>query len=666
MKDIHTVVRLLKNHLYPTYQLYAVMNSKKTTPQQGLVLGALTVIDWVRQRLGKDIPEVLNTPLPEEYANYPAEKLGSVHLNYGFVIDIVSLPEKGMWSLQITEPDLGSDPGNPKQARRPVAGRVMETNVTFAIKDKELECGIQILMSDPENTALAEVYRPAFVKKLYNNPDFGLKHIVPLVNKPKFINTTDALTRMLQLYHNNANQLPCLIFTKYKKEEEIQIKLRPVEMKELEKGKRTYDEEGNQKHEIKVEVELVNKLGPKDKQPAKKDKNKAKKEEQIIVRSIEELRILAENPVAVKNKPLLAKVQGGRKAQQQYQLPPYEVYRFAGSFTGFAQVYVLEPQLLEQLNQMENLQLQPGDVLVLEPQCFKGGKKIFPIKNVAINNKLIQKYIFTYPREKTVDFGEICFLSGAREVLVSSTREAKEYTTEQEKRFALQQSIQEAQWKAKLDEKNLALGRQESQLNKQSQQLNILEQEKQQQKEKYEQQLGRQQAVLAEREAFIQYLKERISRPHTKKQLPEWVQDKLGQHLVLHPRALATLEEASINEDRLELIYDALEYMATDFWESRYAGLSEAELLNRSSLKYDRGFEITVNSPSSISTYSSQYKIPNYLTKNGTLETKDLQWHMKAGNKSEHLVRIYFFFDDERKQIVVGSLPEHLPTVSFG
>ena len=38
---------------------------------------------------------------------------------------------------------------------------------------------------------------------------------------------------------------------------------------------------------------------------------------------------------------------------------------------------------------------------------------------------------------------------------------------------------------------------------------------------------------------------------------------------------------------------------------------------------------------------------------------------IKAGNKTEHLVRIYFFFDDERRQIVVGSLPEHLDTVRF-
>lgn len=52
MKDMHTVVRLLRNHLYPTYQLYAVMNSRKLAPLEGLKLGALTVLSWLRQRLG--------------------------------------------------------------------------------------------------------------------------------------------------------------------------------------------------------------------------------------------------------------------------------------------------------------------------------------------------------------------------------------------------------------------------------------------------------------------------------------------------------------------------------------------------------------------------------------------------------------------------------------
>jgi hypothetical protein len=52
MTDIHSIVRLLKNHLYATYQLHAVMANKRITLEEGLKRGALTVIDWVCQRLG--------------------------------------------------------------------------------------------------------------------------------------------------------------------------------------------------------------------------------------------------------------------------------------------------------------------------------------------------------------------------------------------------------------------------------------------------------------------------------------------------------------------------------------------------------------------------------------------------------------------------------------
>ena len=71
---------------------------------------------------------------------------------------------------------------------------------------------------------------------------------------------------------------------------------------------------------------------------------------------------------------------------------------------------------------------------------------------------------------------------------------------------------------------------------------------------------------LAEQDAYIQFLQQRVLRPRTKKDLPTWAQNELSPHLVLHPRALAALEAASINADRLELIYDALEYLATDYW----------------------------------------------------------------------------------------------------
>ena len=125
---------------------------------------------------GDTVPKELLLPGPEEFRSCSEKALQSLHLNAGFVIDIVSLPEQGAWSLQITEPDLGSDPGNPKQARQAVPGRIIETNIGFRIVGHQLQCGFQTVVSDVAGgNALAEVYRLAVVKRLANNPDFGLQ-----------------------------------------------------------------------------------------------------------------------------------------------------------------------------------------------------------------------------------------------------------------------------------------------------------------------------------------------------------------------------------------------------------------------------------------------------------------------------------------------------------
>ena len=60
MPTDYRTVRLMKNRLYPTYQLHAVMAARKTTPENGLKIGALTILDWVRHRLGTGVPEELN------------------------------------------------------------------------------------------------------------------------------------------------------------------------------------------------------------------------------------------------------------------------------------------------------------------------------------------------------------------------------------------------------------------------------------------------------------------------------------------------------------------------------------------------------------------------------------------------------------------------------
>ena len=78
-------------------------------------------------------------PAPEDYLTATDADLPSLYANQGHVINIVSLPEKGMWTLQITEPDLGSDPGNPAQKRQAVPGRIIETNIAFQITGNRVE-----------------------------------------------------------------------------------------------------------------------------------------------------------------------------------------------------------------------------------------------------------------------------------------------------------------------------------------------------------------------------------------------------------------------------------------------------------------------------------------------------------------------------------------------
>lgn len=664
MKDIHSIVKLLKNHLYATYQLHAVMNNKKISAEEGLKLGALTVIEWIRQRLGSDIPEELQVPEPEAYASFDVNQLTSVHLNCGFVIDIISLPEKGMWSLQITEPDLGSDPGNPKQWRKPVAGRIMETDVAFVINGKELEVGVKTIISDPENTHKADVYRPAFVKKLYNNPSFGLKQIIPIIPKLRYIDNQEQLKNVLQLYKNIDNQLPILIFTRVKKTVvEKGLPLEGLSLEELKAraGKQDkYDDKGNLIRSIKAEHDLEEILA-KEQAKAKGKKAKSKNQDTVVARSLDELRVLAKNPVVVAKKPVLRQP---KRVSTEYTFPPYDVYRFAGAFAGFAHVYMLEPQLLKKLAEQENIALTDGDILSLEPQGFKGEKKLFSIATAEENSRLLQKYIFTYPREKAVDFGNVYFLGGARDALVNTGNEAKALSEEQAKRFSLEQEIQQAQWQARLKEKDNELARLTNQLNKQVQQISLAENKIASLGEAHAKELQQKERLINEQIERIQFLEERVARPHSKKELPGWAAQKLSKHLMLHPKALSSLDSAFVSADRLEELYDALEYMANDFWETRYAGLSQEELLIRSSKKYDKKFEITVNSDSSINTYPGQYKITNYKEFGGATSTRELKWHFKAGNKSEHLVRIYFFFDDARKLIVVGSMPDHLDTVS--
>ena len=116
----------------------------------------------------------------------------------------------------------------------------------------------------------------------------------------------------------------------------------------------------------------------------------------------------------------------------------------------------------------------------------------------------------------------------------------------------------------------------------------------------------------------------------------------------------------------MELLGAALEFLAEEYRARLIGQLSEDEMLTACSRKYGRPFEVAAQKGGSVDAYPLDYKIKYFVGKDGKRHESPLDRHLRVGNDSENLLRIYFLFDPDKQLIVVGSLPKHLKTLTFG
>lgn len=607
--ETNRTVRLLRNRLYPTFQLYAVMASKKTSPQDGLKLGALMVMHWLVQRLEDHIPpELQELPEIDDYKTMPDERLCSLHLSSGFMIDIISLPEQGIWCLQLIEPDLGSDPGEENQARQAVPGRIFETNIGFSVNGGQLECGFQTVISDPEETEReADVYRLAVVRRLILHPDFGLRQITLLGHDGERVSTAEKLKNLCRLWRDEGNFLPCVLFTHLRK--------------------------GQKMPESPPAPVLFGAVQP---------------EQTMLIRPTGEVRV-------------------PRTAKQQGELP-YDGSEFARRTVAFCRTYVVEDKLLERLAESVKQEVRPGDIVVLEPKRFGGQARVLPYKPSASRKKETMDRLFeemcSYPRGKEVTFGSVKFLSQAREILLSATdalRQSAGMPSEREQAMM----EREEQWQQAISEKDDAIYALKEQLNRQKAYQNQLERELERLRQGDSSEAERWKAVAAERQEQVAYLRRKLDQPDTHSEVAAWVKRYFGGRLILHPKAIALLEDKSAQGVDVKLICDALDFLATDYWASRYERISKEEMNRRCGEKYGRPFRIKRTGELTVNHKPVQYKIKYFPGQKGKPVESSLDYHLGVGNDPENLLRIYFLHDDGKKLIVVGSLPRHLQAATI-
>jgi len=226
-------IKLLKNRIYPTYQLYAVINSK-VSAEEAMVIAVLETFSWLRKRFRElTIPDEIDYPEPDKYKSVRLDDFKSFRINEGYVVDVVFIKEKGVFAFQLVEPDLGPEPGNENQGRKPAPGRVFATNIAYRIYNGKLECGFKTVCSEPENTkAACEVFRLAVIRSIVLNELLGLDQIIPIIRDMHQINSIDKVDRFIDYIRSNERQLPFVLTVEYKK---------PVDFNTLVKTKPNFD-----------------------------------------------------------------------------------------------------------------------------------------------------------------------------------------------------------------------------------------------------------------------------------------------------------------------------------------------------------------------------------------------------------------------------------------
>ena len=614
MSESYRVVKLLKNHLYPTYQLHAFMANNKTFPKDGLRLAALTAMEWLAHRLGEEAPaEWASLPSPENYLTATDNDLPSLYINQGHVVNIVSLPDKGMWTLQITEPDLGSDPGNPKQSRMAVPGRIIETNIAFRVVGKQVECGFKTVISDPVGTEPeAEVYRVAVVRELLRNPAFGLKQVTDIPMQALRLSNTSQVKTMLYVTHHADNQLPTVIFTQPLEEKKAAVPA--PDFSQLRMGK-----------SFAPPLDLKGLGLPKN---------------------------LPKPAVAAKVETIAVD-------------PPFDLEKFCYYTFSHCRTYVLEQAAFKSFASQTGLRFNPGDIVVLYPTALGGGEEVvsYNASKTKETFEMVEAGVKAYLKARPIDFGNITFLSEAREHLLRLSEELAESAETADSHFRQELERINAVWKNEVALKERAVTAVSAQLQRQKEYAARLEDEKAKLRIDFAAERDKLQAEIDAHKEKIAFLERRVDKPNDYDGIAAWVKEHFGGRLLLHAKAIARMLTKSCQCADVDLVCDALDYLATDYWEQRYHQLPKDIALTRCGEKYGRPFEVKPVGTYTIAYTPTEYRIPYFKDERGKTADSDLDYHLCVGNDPENLLRIYFLHDDEKQLIVIGSLPDHLRAV---
>lgn len=152
--------------------------------------------------------------------------------------------------------------------------------------------------------------------------------------------------------------------------------------------------------------------------------------------------------------------------------------------------------------------------------------------------------------------------------------------------------------------------------------------------------------------------------PHNLDEIEAWCEQHHNKKLLLHPRAIRGAKKSSYLQ--VETVFRALRLLAEEYRDLRLASTESRPRCSGALVnKLDElGIELSPSmSPSRAGEQGDEYKI-TYPVNDG--EKVDLDLHLKKGSDRDtrNCLRIYFFWDDREKLVVIGWMTSHLDTRS--
>ena len=190
---------------YPGYQFYARACIKGRSADDCLRAIALTVQNWLCERIAKAdgrVPDEIACPPRGAYMDVRTRDLRSCALPFA---QIVSLPDEGVWALMVREPD-------PELAAR--------SYVTHAAvrsrEDGEAEFGVHVdvVDRDPSLPEAAMAYRPQFIRLLFETEGMELRQAGRLAFREyTLVADRRGIERLKDTADDRRGSLPLVVFT---------------------------------------------------------------------------------------------------------------------------------------------------------------------------------------------------------------------------------------------------------------------------------------------------------------------------------------------------------------------------------------------------------------------------------------------------------------------